>query len=147
MSAPAVGEWRISAALARAQLQATLTRLDAGTGNAVVRLYATARSSGVGLGGSPMAEIKLAKPSGQITAEGLLDLKPATADGVMVLQSGVPRWGDLVAADGVVLADGGVTDADHGGCFQVAGGKTAEGDDSPMFYAGGLVTLSGTALG
>ena len=147
MSAPVVNEWRVSSALARTQLQATLTRLDAGTGNALVRLYATARPDDLGTPAAPMAEIPLAKPCGLITVDGLLDLMPATGEGVMVLQSGIPRWGELVAGDGVVLADGGVTDADHGGCFQVAGGKTAEGDDSPMFYAGGLITLSGTALG
>lgn len=147
MSAPAVNEWRTSTMLTKAQLQGTIDRLDEGAGNAVVRLYATARPDGLGTPATPMAEIPLAKPCGQITVDGLLDLTPATAEGVMVLQSGIPRWGELVAADGAVLADGGVTDADHSGCFQVAGGKTAEGDDSPMFYAGGLITLSGTALG
>ena len=147
MSTPAVNEWRLGEALARAQLQATLNRLDVGSGNAMVRLYATARPADLGTPAAPMAEITLAKPCGQITVDGLLDLIPSTAEGVMVLETGIPRWGELVAADGVVLADGGVTDADHGGCFQVAGGKTAEGDDSPMFYAGGLITLSGTALG
>lgn len=147
MSAPLVNEWRISSVLNRAQLQGTLDRLDEGSGNAVVRLYATARPADLGTPAAPMAEIPLARPCGQITVDGLLDLTPATAEGVMVLQSGIPRWGELVAADGAVMADGGVTDADHGGCFQVAGGKTAEGDDSPMFYAGGLITLSGTALG
>ena len=147
MSTPAVNEWRLGEALARAQLQATLNRLDAGSGNAVVRLYATTRPADLGTTAAPMAEITLAKPCGQITVDGLLDLTVETVEGVMVLETGIPRWGELVAADGVVLADGGVTNADHGGCFQVAGGKTAEGDDSPMFYAGGLITLSGTALG
>lgn len=57
MSAPAVNEWRIGAALARAQLQATLDRLDTGSGHTLVRLYATARPDDLGTPAAPMAEI------------------------------------------------------------------------------------------
>ncbi|WP_312568272.1 hypothetical protein [Comamonas sp.] len=139
--------WRVAPALLLAQLQATLARLDGETGNACIRLYSTPRPEGMGQGAAPMAQVQLARPAGVITAQGLLQLTPADTAGAMVLESGTPRWGELVAADGAVLADGNVTDAEHGGCFQVSGGQTPEGDDAPVFYAGGLITLAATALG
>lgn len=139
--------WRVAPALLLAQLQGTLARLDAQEGNASIRLYSTARPGDMGQGGAPMAQVQLARPAGVITAAGLLQLTPADPAGSMVLESGTPRWGELVAADGTVLADGNVTDAAHGGCFQVSGGQTPEGDDAPVFYAGGLITLAATALG
>ena len=139
--------WRIAPALVLAQLQATLARLDAQEGHARIRLYSTERPTGTGQGGTPMVEVALARPAGTITAQGVLQLTPADPAGTMVLESGTPRWGELVAADGAVLADGNVTDAAHGGCFQVAGAATPEGDTSPMFYAGGLVARTATSLG
>ncbi len=147
MSAPAYYEWRLGAALLLAQLQATLARLDIGTtGNACVRLYTTTRHEEMGVSPAPWLEIPLARPAGMI-AEGLLVLQPQSVAGTMVLTSGVPRWAELVAADGAVLAEGGVTTEGVGGCFEVAGGTVPEGEVAPMFYAGGLVTLTGSALG
>lgn len=139
--------WRVAPALLLAQLQATLARLDGETGNASIRLYSTPRPEGVGQGAAPMAQVQLARPAGVITAQGVLQLTSADTAGAMVLESGTPRWGELVAADGAVLADGNVTDAAHGGCFQVSGGQTPEGDDAPVFYAGGIIRLAETALG
>ncbi|WP_260673705.1 hypothetical protein [Comamonas aquatica] len=147
MSAPAYYEWRLGAALLLAQLQATLARLDIGTtGNACVRLYTTARPEEMGVSPAPWLEIPLARPAGMI-AEGLLVLQPQSVAGTMVLTSGVPRWAELVAADGAVLAEGGVTAEGVGGCFEVAGGTVPDGEVAPVFYAGGLVTLTGSALG
>lgn len=147
MSAPAYYEWRLGAALLLAQLQATLARLDIGTtGNACVRLYTTTRPEEMGASPVPWLEIPLARPAGVIV-EGLLVLAPQDAAGTMVLTSGVPKWAELVAADGVVLAEGGVTAEGVGGCFEVAGGTVPEGELAPQFYAGGIVTLTGSALG
>ncbi|MGE6213326.1 hypothetical protein [Comamonas aquatica] len=147
MTAPAYDEWRLGGALLLAQLQATLTRLDIGaTGNAAVRLYTTARPDTMGVSTAPWLEIPLARPAGVI-ADGLLVLQPQNAAGVMVLAGGIPRWAELVAADGAVLAEGGVTAAGVGGCFEVAGGTVPEGEVAPQFYAGGIVTLTGSALG
>ncbi|MDH0373533.1 hypothetical protein N7340_17435 [Comamonas aquatica] len=147
MTAPAYDEWRLGGALLLAQLQATLTRLDIGaTGNAAVRLYTTARPDTMGVSTAPWLEIPLARPAGVI-ADGLLVLQPQNAAGVMVLAGGIPRWAELVAADGAVLAEGGVTAAGVGGCFEVAGGTVPDGEVAPVFYAGGLVTLTGSALG
>lgn len=147
MTAPAYYEWRLGAALLQAQLQATLARLDIGTtGNACVRLYTTARPESMGTSPAPWLEIPLDRPAGVI-ADGLLVLQPQSVAGVMVLTSGVPRWAELVAADGAVLAEGGVTAEGVGGCFEVAGGTVLDGEVAPVFYAGGLVTLTGSALG
>ncbi|WP_313603978.1 hypothetical protein [Comamonas jiangduensis] len=147
MTAPAYYEWRLGGALLLAQLQATLARLDIGaTGNACVRLYTTARPEDMGTSPAPWLEIPLARPAGVI-ADGLLVLQPQSVAGTMVLTSGVPRWAELVAADGTVLAEGGVTAEGVGGCFEVAGGTVPDGEVVPVFYAGGLVTLTGSALG
>lgn len=147
MTAPAYYEWRLGVALLLAQLQATLARLDIGTtGNACVRLYTTARPEEMGTSPAPWLEIPLARPAGVI-ADGLLSLQPQSMAGVMVLTGGVPKWAELVAADGAVLAEGGVTAEGVGGCFEVAGGTVPEGEVAPVFYAGGLVTLTGSALG
>ncbi|MFZ7336182.1 hypothetical protein ACLS0R_07900 [Comamonas jiangduensis] len=147
MTAPAYYEWRLGGALLLAQLQATLSRLDIGTtGNACVRLYTTARPEEMGTSPAPWLEIPLARPAGVI-ADGLLSLQPQSMAGVMVLTGGVPKWAELVAADGAVLAEGGVTAEGVGGCFEVAGGTVPEGEVAPVFYAGGLVTLTGSALG
>lgn len=147
MTAPAYYEWRLGAALLLAQLQATLARLDIGAaGNACVRLYTTARPEEMGTSPAPWLEIALARPAGVI-ADGLLVLQPQSVAGTMVLTSGVPKWAELVAADGAVLAEGGVTAEGVGGCFEVAGGQVPEGEVAPYFYAGGLVTLTGSALG
>jgi len=147
MTAPAHYEWRLGAALLLAQLQATLVRLDIGTtGNACVRIYTTARPEEMGVSSVPWLEIPLARPAGIIT-DGLLVLAPQDVAGTMVLTSGVPKWAELVATDGVVLAEGGVTAEGVGGCFEVAGGTVPEGELAPQFYAGGIVTLTGSALG
>ena len=147
MTAPAYYEWRLGSALLQAQLQATLDRLDVGaTGHASVRLYTTARPDTMGVSPAPWLDIPLARPAGVI-ANGLLVLRPQSLGGVMVLTSGIPRWAELVAADGAVLAEGGVTADGVGGCFEVAGGTVPEGEIAPQFYAGGIVTLTGSALG
>lgn len=147
MTAPAYDEWRLGGALLLAQLQATLARLEIGTtGNACVRLYTTALPEEMGASPVPWLEIPLARPAGVI-ADGLLVLQPQSVTGTMVLTSGVPRWAELLAADGAVLAEGGVTAEGVGGCFEVAGGTVPDGEVAPMFYAGGLVTLTGSALG
>lgn len=146
MSAPAVHEWRTSAALVQAQLLATLARLEQGTGTASVRLFATPRPEVLGtLPEEYLADIPLASPAGAVDAS-VLVLHPSSPAGAMVLQTGVPRWGVLIAADGAVLAEGGVTAEGGGGCFEVGGGTVADGEAAPTFYAGGLLTLTGTAL-
>ena len=138
--------WETSDALALAQLQATLTRLGAAPGPAVVRLYTSTIPTGaVTDPGGHQAEIALASPPGAITA-GVLKLAMASGATPMVLASGAPRWGLLVAGDGVPLARGTVSDDAHAGDIRVAGGATPAGDDRPQLYAGGLVALTETFL-
>lgn len=138
--------WTVSDALALAQLQATLTRLGAAPGPAVLRLYTSTPPTGaVTDPGGHQAEIALASPPGAITA-GVLKLAMAGGASAMVLASGIPRWGLLVAGDGAALARGTVSDDAHAGDIRVAGGSTPAGDDSPQLYAGGLVALTETFL-
>ncbi len=141
------GVWEIGAALSQAQLQATITAADAGSGNSRIRIYNTARPVTIGTAhaDAPQAEIVLAKPCASIV-DGLLVIHPADEAGAMVLQQGLPRWGDWISAAGVVLARGDVTDMAHDGCWRVMGGQTPTGETSPLLYAGGLVVLGSTTL-
>lgn len=132
--------FRVSAALSLAQLQATLARADAGAGNACLRIYTTARPATLGAhADTPQCEIVLAKPSGVIDA-GLGMQLMQQAPG-MVMASGLPRWAEYVAADGTVLADGSATDAAGDGDFRLSGAETPVGETSPLFFAGGLMSI------
>jgi hypothetical protein len=64
----------------------------------------------------------------------------------LVMTSGLPRWAELVAADGAVLQIGDVTDEDHDGFWQVGGAETPDGETSPYFSAGGLLSLGSVVL-
>lgn len=131
--------------LQQVQLAATLSRLDIGTeGAAEVRFYAT--SVPATLGGhsdSPMATTVLGRPCGVLSSAGLT--LAASAPG-LVMQGGTPRWAELVAADGAVLHMGDVTDTDHDGFWRVSGADTPEGETSPYFAAGGLLSLGTVVL-
>ena len=140
--------WFISNALALAQLQATLDRLAVAPGPATVLIYNTplpADAEPLAVPPDAQVTVTLASPPGAIVA-GVLKLSPAPDSTPMAVSSGVPRWGLLVAGDGEPLARGDVTDAAHTGAIRITGGTTAEGDTSPMLYAGGLVDLAETFL-
>lgn len=139
--------WEIGAALALAQLQATIVAADSGSGNSRIRIYRTERPSAItdSHADVPQAEIVLAKPCASIV-DGVLVMHPADEAGAMVMSQGLPRWGDWVSAAGAVLARGDVTDTAHDGCWRVTGGQTPAGETSPLLYAGGLVVLGGTSL-
>lgn len=140
--------WVISNALALVQLQATLARLDASPGPATLLLYTTPLppdGDAPAIAPDPQVTIPLASPSGSIVA-GVLKLTQAPSASPMAAASGIPRWGLLVAGDGVPLARGDVTDNAHTGAIRITGGPTAGGDTSPSLYAGGLVSLSETFL-
>ena len=140
-------DWEIGEATAAAQLAATLARADLGPGQASVRLYVTVRPATIAAphGDTPQATIMLAKPCGAVAA-GVLTLQPQDAGGTLIVQAGIPRWAEWVAADGAVLARGRVTDMDHDGAFRIEGAATPAGEDSPLFFAGGLVQLGVTSL-
>ena len=129
-----------------AQLAASLAFADAGAEPSRIRVYADAgAATGATPGGSPMAEIVLAKPCGTIAA-GVLTLHPADLAGAMVLANGIPRAAHWISGEGKLMGAGTVTDMDHGGDFRVGGAATAPGEDSPSFYAGGLVLLGAVVL-
>ena len=140
------GVWSIAPAMALAQLQATATRSDQGTGNARVRIYLAVPDDFLGARGTLQAEIVLARP-GTTVVDGKLVMHVRDAGGAMVMATGLPRWADWHAADGALLAGGQVSDALHDGPWRVSGGETPAGETSPMLYAGGLVMLGETSLG
>lgn len=133
-----------AAALLAAHLQATLDRLNAGSGTASVRVYSTSIPAGPGAhSDTPMAAVTLPSPAGTISG-GTLTL--AAGEAGLVMTAGIPRWAELVAADGTVLHVGDVTDADHDGFWRVSGADTPEGETSPYFAAGGLLSLGTVVL-
>lgn len=131
---------------AAAQLAATIAFADGATQPSRILMYATEQpATGVDAGGSPMAEVVLAKPCATLTTSGLV-LHPADAGGTMVLANGIPRWGRWVRGDGLLVTDGTVSDLAHDGDFRVVGGVTPQGDISPMLYVGGMVLLGTLTL-
>lgn len=131
-------------ALLAAHLQATLTLLDAGAGIASIRIYSTSPpATPGGHSDTPMCTVTLDKPSGTISG-GALTISAVAAG--MVLTAGIPRWAELVAADGSVLHMGDVTDTEHDGFWHVSGADTPEGETSPYFAAGGLLSLGTVVL-
>lgn len=139
--------WETSAALATAQLAASIVRADAGANPSAVYLYTTARPATIATvhSDTPQASIALAKPCGALVADELV-WHMADPAGAMVQTTGLPRWAEWVAGDGVVLARCDVTDLDHDGGLKVLGGTTPEGETSPMLYAGGMVQIGQVAL-
>ena len=142
-----IGEWEISPALALAQLAATVVRADAGPEHARLALYSTERPASIAASHADTAQavFELAKPCGAII-DGQLVLYVAETSGAMVAASGIPRWAEWIAGDGVVQTLCYVTDMASGGGIRLIGGATPEGDNSPMLYAGGKVLLGLVAL-
>lgn len=134
-----------STALVDAQLAATLARLDVGSsGTAEVRVYSTTMPEAVGAHtDTPMSTVLLQRPSGVLDS-GALTLAPG--DPALVMSAGIPRWAELVAADGQVLHMGDVTDTEHDGFWKVSGADTPEGETSPYFAAGGMLSLGSVVL-
>lgn len=140
-----MSDWEVSAETSLVQLLATIARADQGTGSARVRIYSSDRPVSIGAHSeAPQVEIVLAKPCASVV-DGVLVMHPA-ADASMVMQTGIPRWGDLVAASGTILVRANVTDMDHFGGWRLVGGETPAGETSPLLRAGGLVQLGATAL-
>lgn len=125
-----------SPTLASVQLAATLNRLGAG---ASIRVYSTTIPVAPGAHtDTPMSTIPLANPAGSM-AGAELTITPVSA--ALVMSSGLPRWAELVAGDGAVLHLGDVTDVAGDGFYQAAGAATPDGETSPSFVAGGLLSL------
>lgn len=135
--------WEQSAAFALAKLEAMRLRADAGTSLSRLAIYSTSRPASITAlhADEPQAEIVLQRPCGQII-DGALVLLPDSTFGAMIQSDGQPRWAEWFAGDGVLLTRCDVTDSVSGGGIRVIGGKTPDGDTSPMLYAGGLVLLS-----
>lgn len=126
-----------------------LVRADDGAGHSHIVLYTAS-------GGTPLAVRQLAKPCGTLReADGrILLIADATATDLVVATGGA-TWGEWVAADGVVLAAGPVTDASGmasgvGGTLVDTGGIgpwVLAGTQGTQLYAGGTVLLNSALIG
>ena len=119
---------------AGAALQATLTRLNAGTAGANVALYDTVRpANGAAAGGSPLAAFVLPKPAGVI-ATGILTL--GSVPDALISATGVAAWA-RVTVGAVHEFDCSVTDTAGTGTIKLS---------TTQLYAGGTVRLSSGTL-
>lgn len=125
---------------ATAQLTASIEFADGSAGASAIVLYATDPPSG-----AAVATIELAKPCATLNA-GALTLHPANPAGSLVMLNATPRSAQWLRSDGMLVAQGTVTDASNGGDFTISGGVTAPGETSPSLYAGGLVLLGAVIL-
>lgn len=131
---------------ALAQLAASLAFADAGGGPSVIRAYTTTQpATGAAPGGAEQVAIVLAQPCATLAA-GVLTLHPADPTGAIVLANGLPRWARWERFDGLLVADGTVTDTANGGDFTLTGAATPPGETSPMLYAGGRALLGTVTL-
>ena len=112
---------------------ASIALADAGPGASCIKVYDAQ-------GGTLLGVRQLAKPCGDITAEGRIQLLPAAAND-LVTAGGVPGWAEWCAGSGVPIWGAKVTDEAGAGPFKLAG--TAE---SMMIYQGGVLALSSPAL-
>ncbi len=131
----------ISAAHNTARLQATLTFANTGTANPTIEFYATTRPAFADAsGGAPLVVVTLAKPCGSV-AGGVLSLIQADPAGDLVTVTGSPLWARWLNGDGVIVAEGNVSDDAGAGDFRIAG------TSGVSLYAGGSLLLGTTALG
>ena len=126
----------ISTAHHAARLGATLAFLNAGAGQALLKIFGGARPADADAPAptAPLASIPLASPAGSISA-GALHLLSA-GDG-LVMSTGTAVWARLHSADGSVAVDFDCGDAASSADIKLAGA---------MLFAGGSVRLVSATL-
>lgn len=113
--------------------------LDAGTGNAAIEVYGTARpAAGDPAGADPLLTIVLAKPCGELDDNGALILAANEPAGELVASTGDALWARFVNGDGEWAFDADVS-VDGGG------GEVQFPDIN--LKAGGRAPLSPSSLG
>lgn len=132
---------QISTACKEARLVAVRDLIDSGSGNGVLRLYASARPAA---GGTPssshLVEIQFKKPCGTVSG-GKLNLEQLNTLGDVIITTGQAVWGRILTGAGDFVADGDVSDSAGSGDFKV-GGTTGT-----WLYEGGSLQLGTTSLG
>lgn len=123
------------------RLQGTVAFADSGPTNSTIEFYATAQPSpGLDAGGPALATVVLAKPCGTVSG-GVLTLAQLDLAGDMATGTGTLLWARWLNGNGVMVADGAVTDDLGTGDFKIAGAS------GTVIYAGGSVLLGTTLLG
>ena len=114
-----------------ARSQATLTYADLGAGSAKIDMYDASNNL--------LVSMSLKKPSGTIIG-GFIVLQQFNATGDLILLDGDAVLGKLVNGNGVLMAQGDVTDAAGLGPFKLSG------TTGTTLYAGAYALLGATAL-
>jgi len=121
----------ISDAHRDARSQATITFADLGAGRSHIDFYDAGNNLLVSMG--------LKKPSGTLVA-GVIVLEQYNAAGDQVLLDGEAVLGKWINGNGVLVAQGDVSDASGAGDFKISG------TIGTMLYAGAYALLGVTAL-
>lgn len=139
MSAPALA---VSAELRTARLKGMLAWLDAGGGNARIRIMGGAWPGAGVDGGTELAAIELDKPCGKVEG-GSLVLASSGAANNLVAASGEALWARMVTAAGHWAFDCAVAPkgADKGG-LQIEGAATGPADGVLLYKGGKLPVVS-----
>lgn len=143
--------FRIDPTITVAQLDASITNIDAAVGNSGLWFYATPQPDyGDPPGAAELFIIVLAKPCATLVGNTIV-LNPLVPTGTMVVTGGRPLWARWLRGDGTLVADGKVTHQDYAedydGDFTLAGVAAPDlPDTSPMLLAGGIVLLGTVVL-
>lgn len=93
-----------------------------------------------------LAAAVLAVPAGAVDA-GALFLAQASADGDLVLATGIPTWGRIELASGVWVADYSVSGPSGTGQVKILVQNPPEGDPEGKIYQGGTFFLGEVKIG
>ncbi len=93
-----------------------------------------------------LAAAVLAVPAGAVNA-GALFLVQASADGDLVLATGIPTWGRVELADGTWIADYSVSGPSGNGQVKITVQNPPEGDPEAKIYQGGTFFLGEVKIG
>lgn len=111
--------------------QASIDLADVG-GASTIRLYTEQ-------GGTLLAVRTLARPCGEITPEGRIQLITASVND-LVVATGTPTWAEWCNGNGIAIAGGNVTDEAGAGPFKL------EGTGTMVIYQGGVIALASPSL-
>lgn len=122
-------------------LSARLAHANLGPLASSIYFYATPWSGVVGAdpGGPALVQCVLTKPAGAVVAHAIV-LSQAAPGGDFIQHTGDAGWARWVNGNGVIVAEGDVSDDAGSGAFKIAG--TA----GTKLYAGGRFFLSTSAL-
>ena len=124
-------DFTVSSALREAHLAATVALADSGSGNSYIVVYNAAAA--------PLATLHLAKPCGTVSGA-VLRLSQQEPGGDLIAETGIATSASWFAGNGILVAQGAVTDESGPGPFILGGSAGTQ------LYAGGRAILGETEI-